>query len=83
MSNEVDRRCVLAASGLARAGYALAQHRCWRRRSLSCISVWQGEHEGESKGIRKEMWWEGGNGGSGGLRCVVVKANVVDWRWLE
>jgi hypothetical protein len=29
------------------------------------------------------MWWEGGNGGSGGLRCVVAKANVVNWRWLE
>jgi hypothetical protein len=96
VSNEVDRRCVLAASGLARAGYALAQHRCWRRRSLSCISVRWGEHEGESKGIRngnvvgRRQWrqWRlalrGGEGERSQLAVVGVAgvgARWERWRW--
>jgi hypothetical protein len=54
VSNEVDWRCILAVSSLAWVGYTLAQHRCWWCQSLGCISVWQGEREGESKSIRKQ-----------------------------
>jgi hypothetical protein len=88
VSNDVDRRCVLAASGFARAGYALAQHRCWRRRSLGCTSVRQREREGEGESKRNGMRQQGTRvrvcegedkgDGSGGLHRAMARGNVGD-----